>query len=380
MRNHTFSQIVGTGLVMVAIGGLGALEAIAHSRATLLSSSKSLHIGQLAQISEPQSELIDLPEGTLVFSQTENIAVRVYNDDRQLRLNWYNKQTGITELLGVPVTVELMDTEIIYRYAGRQRVEIAIAQSGEQTITMNGLLQPKAKTVTGTVSYLPRIALPPDAVVAVELVDIGRADTPEIILASTQITSRGQQIPFPFELPYDPAQIDPSLSYGLRASIVADDNLRFATTADFLTITYGTPTKVAIQVEQLEQAGAVDEETTLTSDIWQLQQILYNDGELVEPASPSDYTIEFMEDGQVTIQADCNRVSGSFTEEAGSGLSIELGPTTLAGCSPESIDRRYLQALQDGVIYFFQGGALFIDIKLDTGTMQFFPASISATE
>lgn len=77
-----------------------------------------------------------------------------------------------------------------------------------------------------------------------------------------------------------------------------------------------------------------------------------------------------MDDGQVSIRADCNQVLGSFTEE-GSSLAIDLGPTTLAACPPASIDQDYLRALQEASIYFFQEGALFIDIRLDTGTMRF---------
>lgn len=110
-------------------------------------------------------------------------------------------------------------------------------------------------------------------------------------------------------------------------------------------------------------------EPSLTNTVWQLQQIQYNDGTLVE-ATPESYTIEFLEDGRLAIRADCNRALGSFTED-GSSVSITLGPTTLAACPPESIEQEYLRNLQDAAIYFFQDGDLFIDIKYDAGTMRF---------
>ncbi|WP_198011379.1 YbaY family lipoprotein [Synechococcus sp. PCC 7335] len=343
-----------------------------------MSSSKRVRISQLAQTPEAEDEVTNLPEGTLpegtlVFSQTPDIAVRVYTLDGQPRLNLYNKQTGITELRGVPATAESTASGTTYRYAGELTVEIAIAQSGEQIITINGQPQQKGETVTGTVSYLPRIALPPDAVVEVSLVEIGQPNEPVSSLASTQILSGGRQVPFSFELPYDLEQIDPSLSYGLSAKITVDNTLQFATTSDLPVITNGNPTEVAVQVEQVDSTEVVSEEGTLIGTVWQLQQISYNNDELLETTSPSNYTLEFLEDGQVAIRADCNQVKGRFTTE-GSSLSIELGASTLAICPPESIDQRYLQALQGGVIYFFQEGDLFIDIKYDTGTMRFSPA------
>ncbi len=59
--------------------------------------------------------------------------------------------------------------------------------------------------VSGTVFYLQRIALPPDASVAVKLVDISKQDVPAVTIAEQKITPRGQ-VPIPFELQYDPAK------------------------------------------------------------------------------------------------------------------------------------------------------------------------------
>lgn len=114
----------------------------------------------------------------------------------------------------------------------------------------------------------------------------------------------------------------------------------------------------------------ISADPTLTDTLWQLQQIQYNNDTLIEPDAPENYTIEFMQNGEVGIQADCNRVLGTYTED-GSSISIELGPSTLAACPPESIDTEYLQALEAAAIYFFQEGDLFIDMKFDTGTIQF---------
>lgn len=353
---------------MVTVGSFAPLAASAQvetSRPPLADDP----IAELAQLSEVGDDEITVPEGTLVFSQTARIAVRVYNSDGVPRLNLYNKQTGTTEVRGVPVAVESTDVGVTYRYGGELTVEVAIAKSGEQAITIDGVPQQADEAITGTVSYRPRIALPADAIVEISLVDISRADAPAIALSSQQIVSGGRQVPFPFTLLYDPEQINPRFSYAVQSRITVDGDLKFVTTTQFPVITNGHPTDVEVQVEPTTPVAAA-EEIRLTSAIWQLEQIRYRDGVLRVPASSGNYTVEFMANGNLAIRADCNQVSGSYTQN-GSGLTIELGPTTLAACSPESIDQDYLQALQYANVHFFENGNLFIDTQLNVSTMQF---------
>lgn len=367
MSKNMFSQAIGVGLVVVTVGGFSQVAAISKVE-TFQPHVASGGVGKLAQISDVKDGAINLPEGTLVFSQTARIAVRVYNSDGIPHLNLYNKQTGITEVRGAPVTVESTDIGITYRYAGKQTVEIAIAKSGEQTLTINDRPQQESESITGKVSYLPRIALPPRAVVEISLVDVSRADAPAITLSSQQIVSSGRQVPFPFTLLYDPSQIDSRLPYAVQARITVDGNLQFINKTRFSVITDGNPTEVGVRVDPIDQVAS--DNAMLTGSVWQLERIQYNDGKRLEANSSSKYTVKFMNDGQLSIRADCNRALGRFTKD-GSSLSIDLGPTTLAACPAESIGQDYLFALRDASTYFFKNGKLFIDINSDTGTMQF---------
>ena len=52
-------------------------------------------------------------------------------------------------------------------------------------------------------------------------------------------------------------------------------------------------------------------------------------------------------------------------------LDITVGALTRAACPPGSISNEFVQALDGAVIYFFQDGKLFMDIRYDTGTMRF---------
>ena len=78
--------------------------------------------------------------------------------------------------------------------------------------------------VTGSVTYLQRIALSPAALVQVELVDLSRADAPAVVLAEETIRPE-HQVPIPFELVYDRSKIDPARRYGVQARITDGDRL-----------------------------------------------------------------------------------------------------------------------------------------------------------
>ncbi|PFG45901.1 putative lipoprotein [Vibrio sp. ES.051] len=83
------------------------------------------------------------------------------------------------------------------------------------------------KTITGTVAYRERIALPPNAVVTVSLEDVSLADAPAKVLAKQTFETQGKQVPFSFELNYDSNEIKPNHRYSVRARIEVDSKLRF---------------------------------------------------------------------------------------------------------------------------------------------------------
>jgi putative lipoprotein len=88
-------------------------------------------------------------------------------------------------------------------------------------------MQPQFGTITGTVSYLQRIALPSNAVVQIELEDVSRADAPAFILSSQQLIAGDRQVPFSFSLNYDAASIVETGRYNVRARIFIDGTLRW---------------------------------------------------------------------------------------------------------------------------------------------------------
>ncbi|HIK44811.1 MAG TPA: YbaY family lipoprotein, partial [Leptolyngbyaceae cyanobacterium M65_K2018_010] len=134
-------------------------------------------LGELAQLPTPERIQGEVPDGTLVFSQTTTYALRVFTRGGQPYINLFNRKTGQQELNGVRAVAVSSVEGIVYTYGGssfprRPSVRVKLAPDNSQTLEVNGQVQTDLATVTGTVTYLPRIALPDNAVVEVALVDV----------------------------------------------------------------------------------------------------------------------------------------------------------------------------------------------------------------
>ena len=106
-----------------------------------------------------------------------------------------------------------------------------------------GLAGSEPASVTGTVSYRERIALTPEAVVEVQLLDVSLADASAKLIARQTIKPK-RQVPIPFELVYDPADIDERFTYTVRATIRERGRLLFTTDRSYRVLTRGSPNHV----------------------------------------------------------------------------------------------------------------------------------------
>src|SRR5262245_461093 len=96
----------------------------------------------------------------------------------------------------------------------------------------------------GSVSYRERVALPPDAVVEVWLIDVSPLIVPLALIAEATVPSQGRQVPIPFELRYDPKKIQPDHIYAVKAAIRSAGQSLFETQTPHRVITQGNPSQV----------------------------------------------------------------------------------------------------------------------------------------
>jgi putative lipoprotein len=103
-------------------------------------------------------------------------------------------------------------------------------------------------TVSGTITYLVRMALPPQAVIEVQLQDVSRADAPAAVVALAKFPLGPRSSPVPFLLKYETAKIDPKHTYAVSARILVMGELRFANKEAYPVLTQGHPNKVDLVV------------------------------------------------------------------------------------------------------------------------------------
>lgn len=204
-------------------------------------------------------------------------------------------------------------------------------------VLMAGTAAAEFQTLEGTASYRERIAVPPGAVLEVELYDVSRQDAPAPLLSAIAI--RAEAVPVAFQLLYDPALIDERHSYAVSAKLVVDGETVFRSTSVHPVLTRGAPDTVDILMERMgagaRSAGGI---LPLVGVTWLVEDI--RGGGVIDRAQT---TIGFDERGGVHGSGGCNQFNGAAEIAEG---SLSLGPLA-------ATQRACLEALMDQESKFF---------------------------
>ena len=111
------------------------------------------------------------------------------------------------------------------------------------------------QSVTGTVSYQERIALPPSAIIRVSIYDVSLMDIEATLIAETEYSvADTSQVPINFKINYLAKDIDPRRLYNVKAQITDGDKLMFSNTAAYPVITKGNGHSVDIVLQAAGKA------------------------------------------------------------------------------------------------------------------------------
>jgi heat shock protein HslJ len=111
--------------------------------------------------------------------------------------------------------------------------------------------------------------------------------------------------------------------------------------------------------------------------VWQWQGNVSSTGEVTRrPDDPSQYTVEFLPDGTLAIQADCNRATGAYAI-AGAQIDLQIGEVTKMACRPGSLTTPFLADLDQVVSRTIQQ-TLILALSGGNGVMQFAPVVAAA--
>jgi putative lipoprotein len=92
--------------------------------------------------------------------------------------------------------------------------------------------------LTGTISAAQSIVLPASAEIVVKLLDVSRLDASQVVAEQT-IAVSGQQLPIPYALNYDRAQLDSTHYYMLLVTISVNGELGWLNPQAVWALTYG---------------------------------------------------------------------------------------------------------------------------------------------
>jgi heat shock protein HslJ len=204
-----------------------------------------------------------------------------------------------------------------------------------------------AQSIAGTATFRERMALPPAAVFEAVLEDVSRADAPAATVARTRVASPGNP-PIAFTIAYDPARILPEHHYAVRARILLDGKLLFASDTATPVITRGNPTSVSILLRRVraDQTGSGDPPRTrpLEGTYWRTTELAG------KPTPAQDANREahlvFHPDGRVSGSDGCNRMTGGYQLKGYAVTFGQMAGTQMACMDTADIARAFRDALK----------------------------------
>lgn len=207
------------------------------------------------------------------------------------------------------------------------------------------------KSVTGTATYRERMALPPDAMLHVALLDVSLQDAAALELASASYDLGG--VPAAFRLDYDADDIDDRMTYAVRAWITVGERLMFTTTMHYPVLTRGEGDHVDVVMERVSG----DPHTSLEGTEW-----VVTDMQGVPVASDRPPTLAFLAEGGVAAFGGCNRFVGSGSAMDGRVQIADALAGTRMACIDDvaRMEREFIDLLHSVDRYIVQDESLIL--------------------
>lgn len=201
--------------------------------------------------------------------------------------------------------------------------------------------------VIGNLTYPQRIALVPGGTATVALEDVSIADAAATVIAEESIELVDQQVPIPFQLDVDAADLEPTGTYSVRAEIRGPDGtLNWTTdTANLVDPEDGDIDLGDLVLVPVDSSGDGAEEGAAgpLSGVWNVTEI---DGSPVLEEAPA--TLEFSADGTLSGTTGCNSYTTGFEVDGDLLVVSEIAVTAMA-CIGEVSDQEaaFLAVLGD---------------------------------
>jgi putative lipoprotein len=203
-------------------------------------------------------------------------------------------------------------------------------------VLTSGCAQTPPGTLKGTATYHERISLPADAVFEATLEDISKADAKAEVIGRARVERPGNP-PIVFRIPYDPARIDASHRYVVRARILVEGRMLFTSDQAYRVLSGGKGAEVAMTLRMVGSAS-------LENTYWKLVRLAERPVTAPERQREA-HLILHPADGRVSGSGGCNRLTGSYELE-GERLTFGRMAGTMMACRDGmDTERAFLDAL-----------------------------------
>lgn len=108
---------------------------------------------------------------------------------------------------------------------------------------------------------------------------------------------------------------------------------------------------------------------------WAWQTFQGGDGTMVRPEDPRQYTVTFVPDGTLAIQAGGHDATGTYTVDH-STLDLRIDGVSTPVSPPGAQTDRFLRDLDQVASHVFRDGKLYLALPMDAGILAFAPTSV----
>lgn len=181
--------------------------------------------------------------------------------------------------------------------------------------------------IEGSVRYAERVALPPDASLTLELLDVTRQEARPDRLARLALPTRGRQIPLAFELPYHAADVETGHRYVLRATLISGGGELLFVGTHVALIPPDKPVDLLMQRAHDPVPAA-----SLENTYWKLVEV---GGHPARVQAGEREAHLLLLDGRASGSSGCNKLMGGYTPGSRNVLSVGPLASTRMACTPE---------------------------------------------
>ena len=141
-------------------------------------------------------------------------------------------------------------------------------------------------------------------------------------------------------------------------------------------VSNGAPDPHTITPSTTAGAAPPKADAALAGTAWQLVEIVSMNGRVDAPDDRSLYTLAFQADGSLSLSADCNRGTGSWTSPSPGQLQFGQIAATQALCPPGSWHDRYMAQVPWVRSYVLKDGHLFLATMAGGASIEFEPMQL----